>query len=128
MNDILKLEKQMNKRNFLQSLFGGFIGFFTANSLKAETPIATVRNLTPGELIKYKRPKIRLWKLGSLEHKLYPSSEAISKLAKILSKPTDGDLDIIWGPDLEVISVEGNPEDIDIIETPDGKVIKIKKE
>lgn len=40
---------------------------------------------------------IRLWKLGSLEHKVYPKREAFEKLAEILEK-WDGvsTLDLIW--------------------------------
>lgn len=45
---------------------------------------------------------IRLWKLGSLEHKIIPSQEAIDKLRSILDGIGDGGFDIIWGPDLEL--------------------------
>lgn len=46
---------------------------------------------------------IRLWKLGSLEHKIYPTSEAISMLSDMLASSVGGGaVDIIWGPDLEI--------------------------
>lgn len=52
---------------------------------------------------------IRVWKLGSLEHQLYPSEQAVKKLADILKEVFDDDsTDIIWGPDIELIGKSGN--------------------
>lgn len=45
---------------------------------------------------------IRLWKLGSLEHKAIPTRDAINKLRNILASAGTGVLDLIWGPDLEM--------------------------
>jgi hypothetical protein len=46
--------------------------------------------------------QIRIWKLGSIEHKIIPSDAAINKLAEILMQNMGGGvLDLIWGPDLE---------------------------
>lgn len=59
--------------------------------------------------------KIRLWTLGNIEHKIYPSLAVTQKLANILKKARenpDEPLDIIWGPDLSVEVVEG---DMDVI-------------
>ena len=59
--------------------------------------------------------KIRLWKLGSLEHKLFPTELSVAKLAEVLlgaKAGEDGFIDIIWGPDLTVEVVEG---DVDVI-------------
>lgn len=48
--------------------------------------------------------KIRIFKLGSLEHKIYPTKTAVSKLAEILqSNVGGGTIDLIWGPDIELV-------------------------
>lgn len=45
--------------------------------------------------------QIRLWKLGSLEHEIYPNEDAIAALANILLSNTGGGaFDLIWGPEL----------------------------
>lgn len=44
---------------------------------------------------------IRLWNIGSLEHKIMPKKAAVDKLRDILaSNVGGGTLDLIWGPDL----------------------------
>lgn len=46
---------------------------------------------------------IRIWKLGSLEHKIFPTDAAIAKLSNILlNHLAGGAMDFIWGPDLEL--------------------------
>lgn len=46
--------------------------------------------------------QIRIWKLGNLEAKMFPSAAAIQKLADMLVNGVSGGvIDIIWGPDLE---------------------------
>jgi hypothetical protein len=46
---------------------------------------------------------IRLWRLGSLEHRIMPTPAAISQLAEILANNVGGGaIDLIWGPDLDV--------------------------
>ena len=48
--------------------------------------------------------KIRVWKLGSLDHKLAPTPTAASALGSILGANTGGGtMDIVWGPDIELI-------------------------
>ena len=48
--------------------------------------------------------KIRVWKLGSLEHKLAPTPTASSTLQEILgSNVGGGTIDMVWGPDIELI-------------------------
>jgi hypothetical protein len=45
---------------------------------------------------------VRLWKLGNIEAKLYPTDAAIAKLADILASAVGGGaIDIIWGPDID---------------------------
>lgn len=51
--------------------------------------------------------KIRVWKIGNLEYKVAPSADASSTLASMLSANTGGGtLDIIWGPDIELIETK----------------------
>ena len=76
----------------------------------------------------------RVWKLGSLEHKLYPSQEAVLKLKRILESNNEGFEDIIWGPDIDVIDLSGNSgEKIEqyvvneILDDGDEVIIKAKR-
>lgn len=47
---------------------------------------------------------IRIFKLGSLEHKIAPTSAAASKLSSILQNNVGGGtMDLVWGPDIELI-------------------------
>lgn len=74
--------------------------------------------------------KIRLWKLGSLEHKLLPSQEAVNKLREIIKQIDWNDnADIIWGPDIEVVELSNDKsiENYTICEVKDdGEFINIK--
>lgn len=46
---------------------------------------------------------IRVWKLGSMEHKIFPTNAAITKLSSILlNHLAGGAMDLVWGPDLEL--------------------------
>ena len=48
--------------------------------------------------------KIRVWKLGSLDHKLAPTPTAANALGGILGANTGGGtMDIVWGPDIELL-------------------------
>jgi hypothetical protein len=52
---------------------------------------------------------IRIFKLGNLEHKIIPTKAATSKLAQILGNNVGGGtMDIIWGPDIEMIESNTN--------------------
>jgi hypothetical protein len=47
---------------------------------------------------------IRIFKLGSLEHKIAPTAAAASKLSSILENNVGGGtMDLVWGPDIELI-------------------------
>lgn len=47
---------------------------------------------------------VRIFKLGSLEFKLLPTAAAAQRLSQILQSNTGGGtMDIIWGPDIELI-------------------------
>lgn len=52
---------------------------------------------------------IRIFKLGSLEHKIAPTSAAASKLSSILQNNVGGGtMDLVWGPDIELIESKTN--------------------
>lgn len=52
---------------------------------------------------------IRIFKLGSLEHKIAPTKAATSKLASILGNNVGGGtMDLIWGPDIELLESNTN--------------------
>jgi hypothetical protein len=52
---------------------------------------------------------IRIFKLGNLEHKIAPTKAAAAKLASILQNNVGGGtMDIVWGPDLELIESKTN--------------------
>jgi hypothetical protein len=45
---------------------------------------------------------IRVWKLGSLEHKILPTETAVGRLADMLMNNVGGgSIDLIWGPELD---------------------------
>lgn len=47
---------------------------------------------------------IRVWKLGSLEHKIMPPESVILRLAEVLNNNVGGGvMDLVWGPDLELV-------------------------
>lgn len=47
---------------------------------------------------------LRIFKLGSLDHKIAPTRAAAAKLAEILeSNVGGGTMDLVWGPDIELI-------------------------
>lgn len=52
---------------------------------------------------------IRIFKLGSLEHKIAPTKAATSKLAQILGNNVGGGtMDLIWGPDIDLLESNTN--------------------
>lgn len=52
---------------------------------------------------------IRIFKLGSLEHKIAPTTAAASKLSSILQNNVGGGtMDLVWGPDIELIESKSN--------------------
>lgn len=47
---------------------------------------------------------IRVWKLGSLDHKIMPPESVILRLAEMLNNNVGGGvMDLVWGPDLELV-------------------------
>jgi len=52
---------------------------------------------------------IRIFKLGSLDHKIAPTKAATAKLAQILGNNVGGGtMDLVWGPDIELIESNTN--------------------
>jgi hypothetical protein len=52
---------------------------------------------------------IRIFKLGSLEHKIAPTAAAASKLSSILQNNVGGGtIDLVWGPDIEMLESKTN--------------------
>lgn len=46
--------------------------------------------------------QIRLWRVGSLEHRIIPKKDVINKLRDIIASNTGGGtMDLIWGPELD---------------------------
>jgi len=56
--------------------------------------------------------KIRLWKLGSLEHRIFPTKAVADRLSNILANISDDEeiTDIIWDPAIEVEVVDGDDD------------------
>jgi len=52
---------------------------------------------------------IRIFKLGSLEHRIAPTPAAANKLSSILQNNVGGGtMDLVWGPDIELIESKTN--------------------
>lgn len=113
----------MLRRNFVAGLFA-FLGL--GGAAKAAEPTSQVLQLkrcavTPLRPV----PIIRVWKLGSLEHQIYPSEKAIQKLADILTNHDwNNDLELIWGPDIQVYTVQGY-SNVELITDDAGEVKKV---
>lgn len=46
--------------------------------------------------------QIRLWRIGSLDHKIIPKRDVVNKLRDILASNTGGGtMDLVWGPELD---------------------------
>lgn len=47
---------------------------------------------------------IRVWKLGSIEHGIYPPPEVIQQLSEMLvNNVAGGMMDLVWGPDIDLL-------------------------
>jgi hypothetical protein len=69
--------------------------------------------------------KIRLWKLGNIDHKIYATDTAFERLGDILKTAGENlveELDIIWGPAITVQEIELDQDDINVVlgATPEG--------
>jgi hypothetical protein len=102
------------KKGVLAGLFGGLFAStkLEGNTIAVAQPTdnTTYLQASAGELKWIKpEPKFRVWKIGSHEHKIYPTKAAVEKLQGLINeaKKTEGTFDLIWGPDLEVVEVGG---------------------
>jgi hypothetical protein len=78
--------------------------------------------------------KLFIWKIGNLEHQIYPSATVVDKLRETVSNVVD-DLDnkkhahLIWGPDLdiEVLDIDDNAQHVvlDVQKVGNGQKIDI---
>jgi len=68
--------------------------------------------------------KIRLWKLGSLEHKILPTQKRIQEFRDVLKEWTekDGEYDLVWGPEITVELVEIEDDVKNYIVNEEGKL------
>lgn len=72
--------------------------------------------------------KLRIWRLGNLEHKILPTETIINKLADMIRAwDQESDLNIIWTPDLEVQQIDLDTNAVDII-VPANCDVKVVKE
>jgi hypothetical protein len=107
----------MTRKGFI----GAFLGLLGYGTMKSEESVSST---TLEERVKpiY---SVRIWKLGSLEHRIYPTQEAINKLQECLNK-WDGksDLNLIWGPELSMEQHLVSEDGINaIISSPDVKIV-----
>jgi hypothetical protein len=61
--------------------------------------------------IMIKMAKITVWKLGSLEHKIFPTTVAIDKFSSALKEALNNAVEgenthLVWGPDIDVIQTD----------------------
>lgn len=66
-----------------------------------------IRDIKSSGSLSSEKKYLRLWKLGSLDHKIYPTEKAFVKLKEVLEK-WDGysTIDIIWDCALTVEVIE----------------------
>lgn len=58
--------------------------------------------------------KIRLWRIGSAEEKIIPTTEAIKKLENLLSNKEGKDvIDVVWGPHISCEIIDTDPKFIE---------------
>ena len=84
------------------------------------SPIAALTNTssaTTKEKLEFKKQRIVIWKLGSLEHKILPTRAAVDKLRNILAKNIDSneDMHLVWGPELSVEVIEIGEDDLGVL-------------
>jgi hypothetical protein len=63
--------------------------------------------------------KIRVWRLGSLEHGVIPNKRAIERLKEILAENCKDDVfDLVWGPEIDVLELTGQ-KSVEVIDIDD---------
>jgi hypothetical protein len=103
----------LNRRGIIGGILGSIAGLFITKNDSAKAN----QILEPRKIYKVEElHRIRVWKLGSLEHRIIPTQDTINKFADMLVK-WDGksDLDLIWGPDIQVECFYVTANDIDFL-------------
>src|SRR5688572_21197853 len=60
--------------------------------------------------------QIRLWRLGSLEHKLMPTPKAFERLREVLQGINEGEIaDIIWDQAIDLSIIDVDHEGVDVV-------------
>jgi len=103
----------LNRRGIIGGILGSIAGLFITKNDSAKAN----QILEPRKIYKVEElHKLRVWKLGSLEHKIFPTEEVVQRLADILRKwDGESDLDLIWGPDIQVECFYVTANDIDFL-------------
>lgn len=57
--------------------------------------------------------KLRIWKLGSLEYNIVPSKESVELFRSFIEN--NEVTDIIWSPDVELLEVDLEDDDINLV-------------
>lgn len=116
---------KIKRRNFISGLLAA-IGFGIVKPIKANESILQSYKLEPGKFEYLKKgPVIRLWKLGSLEHKMYPTQNSVNKLTELLGSIKVGETaDLIWGPDIECLEINNSDGFVNMIADPSVEIIK----
>lgn len=75
--------------------------------------------------------KIVLWRLGSLEHNIMPTQEALTTLRKILKDNIKDEsiVNLVWGPELDMVSlnVDVHVEQIFDYDSIPDKIAELEK-
>lgn len=72
----------------------------------------------------------RVWRLGSLEHRITPNETAFQMLERAIQ---NGGSDLVWGPDINVIELRGGDDpsinfiDVATEENDDEIIFRCKK-
>lgn len=130
----------MNRRGMFMAALAAPLGFLFGGKTKAESGLFQVEKLekATAKLKPIRTPKLRIWKLGSIEHRVLPTQAAIQRLAGMLSEwDGESDLELIWDDALKMEQVDVATGDVDIvipadahidvIQHGDGPKITIKK-
>lgn len=61
--------------------------------------------------------KICLWRLGSLEHKIYPTTAAVERFKRVLANALEEENShLVWGPDVDVKVIDVNDFDSEVFD------------
>lgn len=112
------------RRGFLMGLLGA-LGLTKASAASVSGPYKELR--APAQVKPLRR--LRVWKLGSLEHRILPTERAIQKLAEQLKElyESNGDVDLIWTDGITCETHYFSDDEINVILSDTHNII-VKKE